>query len=579
MLTRSTPTLRQTNFNPVEEGVLVKLNKRLKLTEVTDKKAEVLGAISRIGYSAEKMATFSNKLDAFINAEEGKKKGSLIKTLRRRSWLGKEPEPPKEPIFTKEIATELREQITQTFPITAFSIRPPTEGDLLDFILESYVTGACKNRFYQVDAADKFLESIKTIQKEVLRSLVTGLRGMGNFRNVKTQEVYPSDDPFKDLTISNVIATFKGMQGASAQASVTEVNLADLAKFEQVGIRAYELLSEDRLCYGEIKTNFKDWGAASADETCPVQKIIQMLEADLLVPEKKEQVTAFIGKLNQVIVEAIELSVEFEALRHAEEGVEIEPADKALTKELYRAPSAFYKESNIAAAEAYYENYKEKDIKDGAGEQSPQEEQSDSDAALGATGGVSEKGEKKAGKSKLLTGLTGSFFKRKQQEGVQFKPKVEIPAKTGDLAFRLPLGFAYQDGKYVFQGNAQSVEYLDELAELAVHEAEPVKTCMEWEFISYSDGMYRMKTNPYYMLIEGHIYSSDLAYELVKEESGAEQSMYETIKIPDGREIPLTKDIKVTTPIKKVPANSEPAAKLIFQTKEDGSGSSKSKRK
>ncbi len=422
--------------------------------------------------------------------------------------------------------------------------------------------GAYKYRFYQVDAADSFLDEISIIRKEVLRSLVTGLRGIGNFRNVRTQEVYAVDDPFKDLSVDNVIATLKGMKSLSAQASAShdklDILLADLAKFEQVGIRAHALLSENRLCYGGIESNFRDWGALSANPTCPVQKIIKMLETDLLIPGKRDQVVAFIEKLNQVIVETVQIAVEFEALRHAEEGVEIEQASKALTKDLYREPSALYAESNIAAAEKFYRGYQE-------------EAKKADDEALGAVGGVSKKEEKMAGKFKLLT-VAGGFFKRRQQD-VQFKPKekqrVDIPAETGDLASRLPLGFAYQDGEYVFQGNAQSVEYLSELMELAVNQSEPVKKYMDWEFISYSDGMYRMKGSPYYMLIEGHIYSSDLACELIKQESsshevkdGSEaQPIYETIRVPDGREIPLTKDITVKTPIKIIPDNLASSSK------------------
>lgn len=561
MLTRASSSSKPTKFNRPEQEVLVKLNQRLKLAEVTDKKAEILGAINRIGYSAEKMATFCNKLDEVIKSPSVQTSRFSVKHLWRKSST-------KEPELTKEVAIELRDQITKAFPIAAFSLKLPAPGDVLDIMLESYVTGAYRHRFYQVDAVDKFLNNITSIQKEVLRSLVTGLRGIGNFRNVKSGDIYPEEDPFKDLSFDKIKPLIKTPNNTEEEFN-QKIN--ELSRFEGIGIRAYALLSEKTLCYNDIESTLKDWGAASSAEDCPAQQIIKQLEADFPIPEKQEKVLKFIGDLNQLIVKTIELGVEFEYLRNDKDAAEITAAEKTLTKNLLRAPSAYYAESKIAIAENYYEKIGEKEL----------EKKDIQDQPQGATAGASEETQKKEIKSK---GATGSFSGLRSQS-LKFKEKkIEQSVESEVQANKLPLGFAYQDNEYVYQGDARSAKSLYKQAALSVDLNKPAKKCMEHEFILFSDGMYRMKGNPYYMLIDEHIYSSDLAYELVKKEAlsheteteGASQTqfVYETVKVLAGLQIQLTDDIKVTTPVKIVPDATEPSTRLVVQGKEEETSSS-----
>lgn len=593
MLTRASSSSKPTKFNRPEQEVLVKLNQRLKLAEVTDKKAEILGAINRIGYSAEKMATFCNKLNEVIDLLPAQTARFSIKIFK------------KGPVLTKELAIELRDQITKAFPITAFSLKLPAPGDVLDIMLESYVTGAYRHRFYQVDAVDKFLEDITAVQKEVLRALVTGLRGMGNLRNVKTRVKPADDDPFKDLSITNIVGLLQSTQrmSASTSASATQTSSEDLLKvlkglekFEAVGIRAYKLLSENRLCYDGVESNFRDWGAASANETGPVRRIIAKLEADLANKDKTEQVLDFIRSLNQVIVESVQLAVEFEALRHAEVGVPLEEAENALTKELYREPSALYADSKIAAAEAFYKSDKERKAETKAEEQADSKGQKASDSALGAADGTGKKEEKAGARPKLFTGASGAFSKSTQQS-LKFKSREklteeepvtdihapEVPAKTEVQANKLPLGFAYQNNEYVYQGDAQSPRSLEALAELSVDINTSIKSFMEWKFSLHSDGMYRMQGNPYYMLIGEHIYAADLSRELTKtgeneitadDGTTSKQSIYGVVDVKAGTTIQLAENIEVTTPVKIVPDATEPSTRLVVQGKEEETSSS-----
>lgn len=557
MVVKAVPLVPIAKFTKEQEKILRELSIRLKSPEVVDKGAEIQGAIRRIDSSSECMATTWTKLN-FTAEKLSTSSGSAISRFFRIH---------KKPILNAELVAELQAQIREEFPMASFIPKPPAAGNDVDILLESLLLGASKHRFFQVGSVEEFLGDIDDIQGKILRSLVTGLRGIANFRDANKSGEYPAEagSGYSIEEALKLINTMRSMELKSALDFNSE-EILSLAKFKSLGLKAFDLLMSKDLCYGDHQTSFKDWGAVSADITNPVNQILKLLQEDLNKIKEQEAaaeselaqaVLAFITSLNAKITEVVGLAMDFEAMRHkmpdelaaAEAQQEAEKADDA-TARVYE-PKDIPAEAGREAAGII----RAKTIK-----RHPTIKRADSMATKAKERYESIVLDDSGDEDNIPEARRLSFgYKPPEKPEGASGIGVEALGETsaGASAYRLPVGFEYQDGTYIYRGEALSDANKAARAALEIDISQLGKAWCGECFDLYSDGVYRLETDPYYMLVGNRVFSSDLNWELIERKDGEEgtsaaeyQSPFEVIQVEPNTLVQISPGLTLTTPIK-----------------------------
>ncbi len=525
MVVKTVPPLPK--FTRSEATILKQLNVSLKTAEVTDKSTEILGAIKRIDASPEGMKTTWARLDA--TAEK-------LKTAHRSvvsRLFGKKP------ILTASIVTELQAQIRTEFPVADFIPKPPKEGDDIDLLLESVLIGPSKYRFYQLESAERLLADSDEIQGKISRSLVTGLRGVANFRDASSVGGLPREGG-SEYSMEEVLKLVNLTRSMKKQPAYVydSAEIKALGKFKPLGLKAYDLLIKKDLCYGGHETSLKDWGALSADKANPVNLILTALKED--VAKIKEQgaevelekaILDFITALNTKITATVELAMDFEAMRH-QAPQEVEALEeKAKEVEIKQENKEVSEDKKSDTASASIKSPKDlfADIAKEAIRAKPLRKTivrrptlTQADAAVTKVivrySGIKvddESDEEEGSSQARPLSFTGSPEPSDPTE--LLLPSEMQAAAVGGSTYTLPVGFECFEGEYVYRGNALSPENKAARDALAMDMTKPGRTVLNRDFDLYSDGMYRQFIDRSYMLVGDRVFSSDLQWELVAE--------------------------------------------------------------
>lgn len=555
MVVKAVPLVPIAKFTKEQEKILRELSIRLKSPEVVDKGAEIQGAIRRIDSSSECMATTWTKLN-FTAEKLSTSSGSAISRFFRIH---------KKPILNAEIVAELQAQIREEFPMASFIPKPPAAGNDVDILLESLLLGASKHRFFQVGSVEEFLGDIDDIQGKILRSLVTGLRGIANFRDANKSGEYPAEAG-SDYSIEEalkLINTMRSMGLKSALAFNSE-EILSLAKFKSLGLRAFDLLMSKDLCYGDHQTSFKDWGAVSADITNPVNQILKCLKEDLSKIKEQEAeselaqaVLAFITSLNTKITEVIGLAMDFEAMRHkmpdelaaAEAQQEAEKVDDAIAP-IPESKDIFAEDGREAAGIIRAKTIKRHPTIKRADSMATKAKERYESIVLDDSGDEDNIPEARR--------LSFGYEPPEKTEGVSgIGAEALSETSAGASAYRLPVGFEYQDGTCIYRGEALSDANKAARAALEIDMSQLGKAWCGEYFDLYSDGVYRLETDPYYMLVGNRVFSSDLNWELIERKDSEEgasateyQSPFEVIQVEPNTLVQISPRLTLTTPIK-----------------------------